>query len=202
MQFKIHSFRNAETIFENDQKYNSLWQEVKNVLFSITDEEIIAVFNNINKKNKSISVPINRIIHEKLTQLNWSSECPIFKDVKDVSRNAKYPWALDFAKDTVCIEVAFNHGGAIAWNLIKPILSGELNHVEKAIQTEVGIIITATDSLKKAGNFDSAIGTYEKYLSYLDPLRNILTIPLIIVGLEAPKTFIIDSKTKKVINRI
>ena len=50
MQFKIHSFRNAETIFENDQKYNSLWQEVKNVLFSITDEEIIAVFNNINKK--------------------------------------------------------------------------------------------------------------------------------------------------------
>ena len=48
---------------------------------------------------------------------------------------------LDFAKNDISIEVGFNHGEAIAWNFIKPTLAGELNHVEKAIQTKICIII-------------------------------------------------------------
>lgn len=42
---------------------------------------------------------------------------------------------MDFAKDNIAIEVAFNHGGNVSWNLIKSVLSSELNYVEKAIQT-------------------------------------------------------------------
>ena len=60
----------------------------------------------------------------------------------------------DFAKENIAIEVAFNHGGNVSWNLIKPVLSSELNHVEKAIQTQAGIVITATDAMKKAGGYD------------------------------------------------
>ncbi len=43
--------------------------------------------------------------------------------------------------------------------------------------------------MKSAGGFDSAVGTYETYLTYLEPMNNILTAPLLIVGLNAPKTF-------------
>jgi hypothetical protein len=30
---------------------------------------------------------------------------------------------------------------------------------------------------------------YEKYLDFLKPLRNLLTSPLLIIGIEAPETF-------------
>ncbi len=72
---------------------------------------------------------------------------------------------MDFAKEDISIEVAFKHSEAIAWNLIKPVLASELNHVPKAIQTKVGVIISATKTMKKAGGFDSAVGNYEKFLN-------------------------------------
>lgn len=43
--------------------------------------------------------------------------------------------------------------------------------------------------MQKMGGFDSAIGTYEKFLQYLPILNNVLTVPLLIIGLEPPETF-------------
>lgn len=48
------------------------------------------------------------------------------------------------------------------------------------------------EELKQRGGFDGAIGTYEKYLDYLPPLNNILTVPLFIIGLKAPITFRVE----------
>ena len=90
------------------------------------------------------------------------------------------------------VEVAFNHGGNVSWNLIEPVLSSELNHVEKAIQTEIGVVITATDEMKKAGGFDGAVGSYEKYVEYCKPLMNLLTAPILIIGLENLINFILN----------
>jgi hypothetical protein len=68
--------------------------------------------------------------------------------------------------------------------------------VEKDIQTSVGIVITATRELQVAGGFDNAIGVFEDYVSHLVPLRDVLTVPILVVGLEAPETFRIEH-TKK-----
>ena len=43
--------------------------------------------------------------------------------------------------------------------------------------------------MKAAGGFDSAVGTYEKYVQYLRPLNDILSVPLAIIGLKAPRSF-------------
>ena len=51
---------------------------------------------------------------------------------------------------------------------MKPVLASELNHVEKEIQTKMGVIITATDELKKACGFDSTVGTFEKFIEYFN----------------------------------
>lgn len=199
MNFKIHSFRNAEIIFKNDCRFIHLWNDIVNVLTNITDEDIIAEFNSSNRTSKkSISDAINKLIDRRLVELNWNRQSAIFNDSIYRPTSKNHTWTLDFAKEEIAIEVAFNHGGNTAWNLIKPVLSSELNHIEKAIQTSAGVIITATDSMKKAGNFDNAIGSYEKFLQYLDPFRNILTVPLIIVGLDAPATFKINSKSRQV----
>ncbi|HBI6966443.1 BglII/BstYI family type II restriction endonuclease [Clostridium perfringens] len=201
MRYRIFSFRNAQTIFENDEQFSYLWQEVLDTLDNISDQDIITSYNeNTRKSKKSISDDINKLIDQRLVELGWNRQSAIFNDSIYRPRGKNHWWTLDFAKDSLAIEVAFNHGEATAWNLIKPVLSSELNHVEKAIQTQAGIIITATDEMKVAGNFDNSCGSYEKFLQYLNPFRNILTVPLIIIGLEAPESFIVNNETKSIEN--
>ena len=117
----------------------------------------------------------------------WKSEhdAGIFQDSKYQGET----WRLDFAKEDISVEVGFNHSSVIAWNLIKPVLASELNHIEKSIQTKIGVVITVTNEMKEKGGFDNAIGTYEKYLDYLKPLNNILTIPILIIGIKPPRSF-------------
>ncbi|MET3196039.1 BglII/BstYI family type II restriction endonuclease [Gottfriedia sp. OAE603] len=188
MKYKMHSFRHALEIFNTKAEFTYLLDEVKLVLENISDHEIIDYFNHQKRKAKSISETLNKLIDNKLIEKGWLSQSPIFKD-KKFSKNKN--WRLDFAKDSISIEVAFNHGEAVAWNLIKPSLASELNHVEKAIQTKAGIIICATNSFKKTGGFDGSVGSFEKYVEYLKPLNHLLTTPLLIIGLESPESFFI-----------
>jgi len=186
MNYKIHSFRHGEIILNNEPNYNSVWHELLSAISSMSDEKIIEYHEKT--KAMSISKAINNLLKDKLVALNWNAESSIFQN-DEYSGNR---WRLDFAKSSISVEVAFNHGEAIAWNLIKPVLAGELNHVKKEINTEIGVIICATKELKDSGGFDGSVGEYEKFLTYLDPLRDVLSVPMVIIGLEAPKTFKID----------
>jgi len=186
MNYKIHSFRHGEIILNNESSYKSVWHELLGAISSMSDEKIIEYHEKT--KAMSISKAINNLLKDKLVALNWNAESSIFQN-DEYSGNR---WRLDFAKSSISVEVAFNHGEAIAWNLIKPVLAGELNHVKKEINTEIGVIICATKELKDSGGFDGSVGEYEKFLTYLDPLRDVLSVPMVIIGLEAPKTFKID----------
>lgn len=192
MKYVEHSFRHASSIFRSEEFLKS-YEEVISTIAGITDEDLINEHGHYGieddtKIPKSISRAINNLIRSRLEILEWSSESSIFQN-PDYTGDR---WRLDFAKAPFSIEVAFNHSTVIAWNLIKPVLAGELNHVQKAIQTRGGIIICATQGMKEAGGFDSAVGTYEKFIEHLDPLRNLLTVPIMIIGLEAPESFKIE----------
>jgi hypothetical protein len=56
----------------------------------------------------------------------------------------------------------------------------------------MGVIIFATEEMKIAGGFDSAVGTYKKAVDYLKPLQNQLSCPLVIIGLEPPDSFRVE----------
>lgn len=196
MDFITYSHRNAETIFGHDERYTALYAEVVNAIHSISDEDIICEYEGITRgSKKSISQPINRLLKQRLVASGWQAESPIFNDQAYDDKK----WRLDFAKGEISIEVAFNHGEAISWNLLKPVMASELNHIEKAIQTSAGIVICATDSMKVAGNFDNAVGEYEKFLRYFTPMYNVLPSPIMLIGLTAPRTFHIDHETKEVV---
>lgn len=203
MKFDCKTHRNAYLILTVDPDFQEDWFEIESTIESITDEMIIECYEKNFPNNKSISPALNHLIKDKLTKLNWKSESAIFQDL-EYSGGREGRWRLDFAKNNISVEVAFNHSGVVAWNLLKPVLASELNHVEKAIQTKIGIVICATKEMKKAGNFDSAIGTYEDYVKHLKPMMNQLTTPLLIVGLKAPKTFKIEGHTvdKKKIGKV
>lgn len=183
MDYTLHSHRFAKEIFESNDKLKLQLQDIEYVLSNITDNAIIDKFNSDQASNKSISKVINEFIKEGLEEKGWDSESPLFHN----NEYNKGSWRLDFAKEEVSIEVAFNHSTVISWNLLKPTLAGELNHVEKAIQTSIGVIICATKELKKNGNFDNAIGTYEHFLEFLPPLYNKITVPILIIGITGFK---------------
>jgi len=203
MRYKLKSFRYGELILNNEPKYIEKWTELLTTISSITDEEIIIAHEANPRIPKGLSVALNKIIKEKLIALGWLSESKIFSDEEYSNKS----WRLDFANENISIEVAFNHGEAIAWNLVKPTIASELNHVKKEIKTDIAIVICATKDLKTKGGFDGATGEFEKFERYLDPLRGLLTVPMVIIGLEAPETFKImhkkvDGKNQGLVERI
>jgi hypothetical protein len=200
MQFEMYGHRHGDIILAHRKEYRQLFFEICESLEAITDTQIILEYDVIERASKkSISQPINRLIKRELVSRGWTAESYIFADKyyqSDERGRASGIWRLDFAKGALAVEVAFNHRSDISWNLLKPTLSSELNHVPKAIQTEAGVVITATRDMKRAGGFDNAIGTFEDYVAYLKPMYHVLTVPLVIIGLEAPATF--DIRERKV----
>lgn len=198
MEFTSHQHRFALDVVGSNYELGILWREITDSIASISDQAIIDEFNK-GSNLMSISNAINTLLDKSLKMKGWVPQSAIFQGDEYSDKR----WRLDFSKKIenkvqdisgMAVEVAFNHGEAIAWNLMKPVLAAELNQIE--LQTEigagVGVYICATDELKKAGGFDGAVGEYEKVLRYLTPMFYKLSVPLIIVGLKAPKTFIIE----------
>jgi hypothetical protein len=214
MDFITHSYRHGIEVIRSNPGLTTLWQGLTGVIESVTDEEIIAAFQQASRKAKSISDAVNDLLDERLVQGGCRRQSRIFKD-QDTYKGTT--WTLDFSKNIdesegaptgMAVEVVFNHGEAIAWNLIKLSLAAEMNHVRKEtdISRGVGVYVCATDAMKQAGGFDGAVGEYEKVLKYLDPLSQVIVTPLIIIGLEPPKSFRVkhdkDPSTKKLRGRI
>lgn len=196
-------------VAKSNPEISLLWKELKFAIESITEEEIIRRFASSKRKAKSISEVLNEAIKDSLIELNWISQSKIFKG--DEYESSK-TWTLDFSKSLhnssgkaagMAVEVAFNHGEAIAWNLIKPALAAQKNHVTKQVDigVGVGVYVCATKSMKDLGGFDGAVGEYEKVLKYLDPLSLLIQSPFVLVGIKAPETFYIERYPKDYANK-
>ena len=178
-----------------DSYLNSMYEELLQTIAAISDSEIIAEYKKTKKM--SISHALNNLLDKSFTAKGWDRQTRLFSDSKYVKQKS---FRLDFSKTIkgddgitrgIAVEVAFNHGEAISWNLLKPVLAAEQNHIEKDFKVDkgIGVVIVASDALKKAGAFDSAVGSYEKYLRYLLPMSSTLNKPMFLIGLKPPKTF-------------
>ena len=127
MEFVTHSFRHAEVIL-NELSFKDQYLELVNVVKNVKDDDIINKHRSAIGVGgrKSISTAINALLKERFICADWKDQSAIFQDESYQEDH----WRLDFAKRDISIEVAFNHGEAIAWNLIKPVLASELNHVK------------------------------------------------------------------------
>ncbi len=190
MEYQTWSHRDGLELFKKSEKYTSLWREVESVLVSITDRAILTEFQTSSASTAptSISLSINRLLHSGFTDKAWDHDAKIFTESEYLGKN----WSVDYSKGPLSVEIAFDHASVIAWNLLKPSLASEPNDVKKDLSTSASVIITVTKDMKTLGGFDSAIGTFEKYVHYLRPMQQLLPTPIVIVGLEAPKTFHIE----------
>ena len=197
MNLTYYYHRNSNLLVE-DEEFEKDYQELVNALETISDKDLENGFLSSSRENiKSLSEPINDLIKDRLVKLGWNAESGLFKEAP-YDRTNSSRWRLDFAKNSISVEVAFNHAEAIAHNIIKPVLASELNHVQKEIQTKLGIIVTATKSMKSKGNFDGAVGTFEQFIEYFKPYSAIVPTPIVLIGIEAPETFVINKELKEI----
>jgi len=191
VKFRAHSYRHGIELLETVPDYEPYWSELIGVIDGLTETRICTLFRDkYEGRAKSISYVVNDLIDADLVALGWHPQSQIF----GASEYGDRTWRLDFANGPISVEVAFNHGGNVSWNLIKPVIASEINHVQKAVQTSVGVVIAATEAFKINGGFDNAVGSYEKYVSHLLPLRTMLTVPMAIIGLEPFDSFHIHHK--------
>jgi hypothetical protein len=130
MDFELHSHRHALAIVK-EPVFKTGWEDFCAALQSIQDDHVIEYFQSPGKrKAKSISEAVNFLIRKCLVKRGWESQSKIFGDKRFQDKR----WTLDFAKpgETLSkggfsVEIAFNHGEATAWNLLKPVLASELN---------------------------------------------------------------------------
>lgn len=213
MKYVLHQHRFGLDLVNSNPQLKELWGEFTSVISQISDEQIKQEFLNPPKhhpvkktrngkpaKRKSnrmsISAAINNLIEDGLVAKGWLDQSKIFQGKQYTSAK----WLLDFSKRIqnptenatgFAVEVAFNHGEAICWNLMKPELAADVNNVktETDIGFGVGIYVCATKKLKQEGAFDNTVGEYEKVLRYLEPMSSKLICPLIVVGLKELDTF-------------
>jgi len=204
-----YSFRFAEEILQSVAPLRILWEEVLSAINSISDEKIRLKHTSIQNQEstKSLSKAINQLLDSELKSRGWKDQSGIF-GTEEYQEATGSTWTLDFSKGTklesgeisgIAIEVAFNHAEAAAWNLTKPMLAAEINdvRVQTNIGEGVGIVIVASSDLKKNGAFDGAIGDFSRYEKTLKAMRNTLTVPILLIGLAAPKTFRVQARSQK-----
>jgi len=222
MRYELHQHRFGLDIVNSNPELSDLWQEFLSVIESISDFQIRDEFSNPpnfhpvkrrddgkpskRKANRmSISAALNNLIEDGLISKGWIEQSKIFQGPNYNSER----WLLDFSKRVphpfgeitgFAVEVAFNHGEAIAWNLMKPQLASDalLVKTETEIGFGVGIYVCATKKLKNEGAFDGAVGEFEKVKRYLEPMSSKLTCPLIIVGLRELETFFVRKEFNSV----
>jgi hypothetical protein len=92
---------------------------------------------------------------------------------------------MDFLRAKVGVEVSFNHAEAIPWQFTRLNIAGESERVIEESRIDVGVVITAADSLKAWSRMDSAVGTFDAFRAWLREMRPILPIPILLIGLKA-----------------
>ena len=205
MEFEsLYSHRFAIEILKSVPELSTLWSEILQAVSEVSEDEVASVHNDINNSGeitKSLSKAINFLLDDRLTKLDWTPQTNLFSALGYNGKNES-AWTLDFSKSVsrpdgsisgLAIEVAFNHGEAAAWNLMKPVLAAEVNYLPKQVDIGegVGIVIVASQGLKEKGAFDGAVGTYDRYVKHLRAMRTHLTTPLLIASIAPPKNYFV-----------
>ena len=143
--------------------------------------------------NKSSSDIYNKIIESRFLALNWLGQPRIFSD------DSYDSWKLDFGKQNMAaVEVAFNNASYVPHILAKLEISCvELHRIKKDINAQEGILIVASEELKKSQNFDTTCVTFEGVIKFLHAYETMLTSPMVVFAIDAPKTFKIQGNKKQ-----
>ena len=100
MKYEEYSHNQAEDIIKGNPKFKNVYQEIIDVIKSITDKMIIAEYNRVKSNRDGAKSPsqfldaINQLIDKALINKSWNPQSPIFldpmyKNYLDLKKNKK-----------------------------------------------------------------------------------------------------------------
>lgn len=183
MKYVFKSINYAEKILKDMQEY----KEFENILNDFNEDLLIEYYNKGNYI--SLSNAINKYFEEKLIGFEWVNDSYLFKNSEYGSKR----WTLNYIKNDVSINIAFDHNISICWNLLKGEIHSRPSILSKNGSSNINILLTATSNFIREGGFDNATGSFEEYKKYLPPLSNFLNSPILLIGLDKLDTFHIQT---------
>lgn len=193
MRLEISDFRHALPILE--RSYPAVWNEFREQLSSISAADISEFHRNlvrdaVDKKRRpqaGAQTALNSLIDARLAGQSWRTQPPLYIG-GDRRGHELAGWKMDFKKERVGVEIAFNHQEAIPWIFTRLNLAGESDEVLPDSKIEVGIAVFAAHSLKNWGRMDGAVGTFHQAKLWLEKMRPVMPVPIAVVGLHAAET--------------
>lgn len=197
MDFETFNFRNALAILSQRPE----WDELRDVIRGITRTDVIKAQEHLSAVRKSAPAgaqqAVNLIFERRLPTPDWIHQCRLFEETDPATNQDLARWTMDFVKRGPAaagseesdfgfgVEVTFNHSEAIAWTLVRLDLASESGiRVREDARIDVGVAIYASREFKAWGKIDSAAGTFEQARLWLQLMKPVLPIPLVLVGLH------------------
>lgn len=190
MKLELYDFRNAVAILE--RSHPAIWQEFQDELGSISARDIAEfhrglVRRAVDRKRRpqaGAQTAINQLIEAHLKAASWRAQPALYVGAE--KRGSELAgWKMDFKKDKVGIEIAFNHQEAIPWIFTRLDLAGESDEVLPDARIDVGVAAFAAKSLKAWGRMDATVGNFGQARLWLDKMKPVIPVPIVVVGLHA-----------------
>jgi hypothetical protein len=179
MEFDLFDFRLAREILEGRAE----WSELRTAIEEASPARILETHNLIAAGRTAPpaggQTAINAVFRELLK--DWTREPRLFPGEDERMRS----WKMDFLKNRVGVEIAFNHAEAVPWTFTRLNIAGESPEVLPEHRIDVGVALFATGSLKSWARMDAAVGTFELACEWLRHMRPLMPIPVLVVGLRA-----------------
>lgn len=190
MKLELYDFRNALPILE--RSYATIWQEFQDQLASISSKDIADFHRGLVRRavdrqrrpQAGAQTAINQLIDARLRAASWRAQPPLYVG-GDKRGHELAGWKMDFKKDKVGVEIAFNHQEAIPWIFTRLNLAGESPEVLDDAKIKVGVAAFAAKSLKTWGRMDAAVGTFSQAKLWLEKMKPVMPVPIVVVGLHA-----------------
>jgi len=201
VKYVTYSHRSASAIVQATPHLAQSWDEIVDVLSKLTDADILNNYNATSSSG-SLSKALRSVISDSLvTKYTWARDIEIIQKLSKTDRS----YTADLLKPRsetsgrpsgAIIQFSFGHYHSVTDKLVETLLATNQSSsiYEKVSSEGIGFVISATSSLQKAGGLDSSVGTFERIQSSLVALQTIVTVPIVLIGLEAPDTFQLNSK--------
>ena len=162
------------------------WTELYCAINGILWDDLINLHNHEHNDRMSMSVAISERIDNELTEIGAEAEVPIFSKKLVSSRDDRYRiWKK---LGPIAIDYSFGHPDGLRWKLNRLATAIIPNQHSMENQCQLGVLIVATESLRKAAKFD-AKANWETAIEDLNIMAAQLQAPIFILGLKNPETF-------------
>ena len=111
------------------------------------------------------------------------------RKIFDDDKFGKAPYIIEYKLGSLAIDTGFGHYNTLVWKLSRLNLAICDNQLQKSSKQSIGILIVVEESLKKAGNFDNGVGTFEQAVEYVQAFNKQWDAPLLLICLKNPQTF-------------